>query len=185
MKPEEKLRAAAELIVQERRMLHHSYSKLAEISSADIADPVERNVYLESFLLHFRNILDFLEPPDSLRKDDVKATDFLTTYVAPNAPTQYRKDINKRLSHMSYSRLLVEPENRSWPITEMLSEIEDTWKSFVGSFIIAEERRSDWFGAQTTDAAPTDSSIARTVSGVVSASTSATEPPIYYWEPPA
>jgi hypothetical protein len=180
MKPEEKLRAAAELIVQERRMLHHSYSKLAEISSADIADPVERNVYLESFLLHFRNILNFLEPPDSVREDDVKAADFLSTYVATNAPSQYRKDINKRLSHVTYSRLLVEPENRSWPSSEMLGEIEETWNDFMRRADIAEELPSDWFGPQTTEAVPF---IPATGGGIVSASTSATEPPVHYLEP--
>ena len=54
------LQQAAKIVVQERKMLLLSYGKLMRFDSAGTSvDDVERNVYLESFMLHYRNILDF------------------------------------------------------------------------------------------------------------------------------
>ena len=67
----------------------------------------EMRVYLEAFLVHYRNLLDFLSPRKSLRSTDITAGPFIgepRRHHLPSVPIEYRDDIDKRLSHISTER---------------------------------------------------------------------------------
>lgn len=77
------------------------YKRLNE----NIQEP-DLRIHLESFLLHARNLFDFLCTQKKF-DDDVSATDFLINIVKLKALPIAK--INKQLSHITYSRL--EPED--------------------------------------------------------------------------
>ena len=62
-----------------------------------------KRIFLECFLLHTRNLFDFLCTKKK-QDDDVSVTDFLmdSIQLEKNIPI---KKINKQLSHITYSRL--------------------------------------------------------------------------------
>jgi len=95
-----------------------------------------RYLLLEDFLLHARVLCDFLfTKPIS---DDVSAKDFfdnpnewekkeadLCPYFAKN-----RKRVNKKLAHLTYSRLT---EANEWDITSIYSELAKAWQQFLSA----------------------------------------------------
>ena len=67
-------------------------------------DDITKNIYLESFLLHSRNLIDFLEDQKDSR--DIRCSDFSITKKTVNLPTHNSKnEIQKFLSHISWTRV--------------------------------------------------------------------------------
>ena len=92
----------------------------------------EYNALLESFLVHARNLIDFLYLPRGereLRKDDLVASDFFKSEkewrdaVGPITPflEEQRTPINKWLSHLTYKR--TSKPKRSWNVGRIAAEI--------------------------------------------------------------
>ncbi len=80
-------------------------------------DNCEMNAYLESFLVHVRNITYFLFGP--YRKDDLCPPHFCSNYDADSNPViAGEKDrdfvgrINKQIDHLTTNRTI--PPNRNW-----------------------------------------------------------------------
>ena len=109
------------------------------------ANDVARNAALEVFLLHLRNLIDFFfeEPQQAAvgpkrstpkhQKDDIRASHFrdnagndLTRACMPN--TMPKRDINKRLSHMTQWRL---KPRKHWPCQTLLMEMNQTIEQFI------------------------------------------------------
>jgi len=91
-----------------------------------------KNILLASFLLHTRNLRNFLFYPRS--QDDVIAKDFLDgwnekvenwcPYLDAN-----RDRLNKSLAHISYKRVEYEA-NKQWEYVEIHKELTDAWDAF-------------------------------------------------------
>ena len=108
----------------------------------------QKNIYLESFLVHTRNLRDFLFSPP--RGDDVSATHF---FEPPDAEwDESVKDwcpyldanksrLNKSLAHLSYERIGYEPY-KGWDCGVIHTEMTAAWNEFW-SRLTAEKQ--EWF----------------------------------------
>jgi hypothetical protein len=103
---------------------------------------------LEPFLLHARNIREFLYQ-DSALKDDVLAVHF---FDKPNDWTarrpaigeylkSLRERLNKALAHVSYTRRNYRNDD-GWNVGQIKRELEGPWNAFIDA-LPAEKRQ--WF----------------------------------------
>lgn len=103
----------------------------------------KRNALLESVLLHYRNLLEFLAPALN-RMSDETITARLFRDVP--APTQYKKRINTLLSHISKKRADTTKEQRIWDeLEQMLDEMEKAWQGFLRALAANYPERVAWF----------------------------------------
>ena len=103
----------------------------------------------EAFLIHFRNLLDFLYGTKK-HGDDVLATDYTADTLWKPAPPSwlddYRRRCNKLLAHLTYDRVRYEDQNNmAWELEEKIQHIRGEWASFMHS--LPDERRA-WFTYQ-------------------------------------
>lgn len=117
-------------ILYELKMLRYTFEKLM----GDDAQEQESNCYLESFLIHARNLLDFFVRPSSARKDDVIARHFFEpesrwemheSNICRNLQKK-RITIHKTLAHISYSRTT----EAEWDIHVIFAELEEAVQIF-------------------------------------------------------
>lgn len=75
--------------------------------SAVARDPVRllttQNALVESYLLHTRSLLDFFERSTG-KKDDIFSRDYGFPTKGAIMSAEYRNDINKHLTHLTYAR---------------------------------------------------------------------------------
>jgi hypothetical protein len=103
-------------------MIHHGPGP--EQATAENQEAIlEANVYLESFLLHARVLLDFFERPkrsvvrrgkELKELDDVLALDYGLPAEPIGIPQLLRDRLNKDLMHLSYSRTQRQGADRDW-----------------------------------------------------------------------
>ena len=94
------------------------------------------NSLVESFALHARNVVDFFftEPVG----DDVVARHFFRDETAwagirtaiPATLATAKKRANKEVSHLTYSRLAVSPNDKPWPVEEIVREVDTVLRIF-------------------------------------------------------
>ncbi len=103
---------------------------------------------IECFLIHFRNLRDFLYPDaDSAdNRDNVIARDYDSGWLKTDSDWKpcsrnERNRINKLLAHISYSRRHLD---HSWPIQAMWQQMMQRLAGFIRS--LPAERR-EWFKA--------------------------------------
>jgi hypothetical protein len=149
-KPKE-LRDAAAHVNYEIEMLAYSASFLGGWHSSPMTTPAgnTKNMALESFLLHFRNLRAFLCPRlQPVVLDDVCASDFLDEPEERNLGEAEKLSvdqarINKMLAHLSYSRdKYIAAGDYGWKVASMLIVVLEEMQNFFAA--IDEERRS-WF----------------------------------------
>jgi hypothetical protein len=98
-------------------------------------DTVAKNAYIESFVIHSRNLLDFLYDVGG-REDDVHASDYQNTTPWNPPPkdtildTWYPTRMNKHLAHMTYKRLTVPAADRNWPVKDIFPSIKVVLEAF-------------------------------------------------------
>ncbi len=109
----------------------------------------DASAMLEPFLLHARNIRDFLYRDFAQREDDVLAADFFddaALWTARRPPIgkyleSLRERLNKAVAHLSYRRL----KNRSdegWDIKQIKSELRTPWNAFIRTL---PQKKKQWF----------------------------------------
>jgi len=113
-----------------------------QFSASARHDKVLRCAFLESALVHARNLLDFfLGVPSS--HDDVLACHVVKGYTPPPTILDYlsscRSDINKTLSHLTYSRVALK---RSWPLQIFRMELDSAYAKFLS--LLPESKRAEW-----------------------------------------
>ena len=97
-------------------------------------------ILLESFLIHLRNLIDFIYLP-KCNKDDILAQDFFSNPEnwAKLRPTlsanleEAKKNINKLLSHITYSRLQMRTEQTTWDFMSLRNEIVLIIQAFINN----------------------------------------------------
>lgn len=120
----DELRALSEHLLYEIEMLEHNAGRIrALLEDHSVVAEKDRYALLESFLLHVRNLYEFL----FLRKgkDDknaLRANDFMEDkpYVIPTPDSELKrwaKDmINRRLVHLSQHRLTIKEIDAKWKV---------------------------------------------------------------------
>lgn len=143
---EQEKKLARRYVKYELRMLNAAVeAKLKHLSlDSKKRDKYIGSIYLDSILLHVRNLFEFLnrKPKD----DYIRAMDFLDNKSWK--PTKF-KTINHVLitkietyrSHLSYLRKIGE-EMPKWKIKKMRDEIFEVFKEFVDQLPISE--RTNW-----------------------------------------
>lgn len=102
-----------------------------------------RNALLESILLHYRNLLEFLAP--SLTGVSQQAVTARMFRDIP-APIRHRSAINDQLSHISKRRADLTEEERVWDdLSGMLDELEAAWQGFLRALEANFPNRVAWF----------------------------------------
>ncbi len=90
---------------------------------------IENNVYLESFLLHTRNIVDFLE--DRKYDNDIRCSDFGIERINVNLPSNNTiKEINLWLLHNTKARM-EEKEKPQWKYLIIRKEVNKCFGEFL------------------------------------------------------
>lgn len=147
------LREGAKLIGYELAMLAEAArlwnSGLQHDSKANRA---ERRMVTEVFLLHARNLLDFVAPRPTSRSTDVLAEHYEPSWCCSdrtqfaNRPVnEWRGQIDKLLSHITYSRRAIITsigEEPRWPIEAFHRELTAKINEFLET--LPESRRT-WF----------------------------------------
>lgn len=140
------LEGAAGPFLYELHMLREATDPFVQHSSL-VHDETMRRVFLESALIHARNLLDFFtcEPTPN---DDILAAHFIcNSDGSPWKPTglthlvSRRTDINKALTHLTYTRVANKP---GWPFALIRHEIEIAYLEFVER--LPEDQRTSWQG---------------------------------------
>jgi hypothetical protein len=113
---------------------------------ATLDESVSYNMAIESFLIHFRNVRDFLYPDDNVRADDVIAFDYDPGWTKTGKDWQEcskseRDRVNKLLAHISYSRDILD---HNWLTGIMRQRIMQGMAELIQT--LPPERRS-WFEA--------------------------------------
>jgi hypothetical protein len=146
LKPK-RLRKASEAVVYEVRMLGWMLQRLRNRSpfGTDV-----QNSLLESFLLHYRALRDFLCPCNP-KSDDIVAQDFVSSPLLwpcsrenwQSAAVLEEERLNRALAHLSYSRLKYKKRGISeWDEERMAKRAGNKFRSFVKAL---PPSRQGWF----------------------------------------
>jgi hypothetical protein len=109
---------------------------------------VMRNCAIESFLLHFRALREFFGSHQKMKADDLKATDYLSTWQTSAIWVTDKAEgerINKRLAHLSKRRTTLD---NKWDLAYMEWSVSQTFEEFIAKLTPAQQQ--SWF-QQATD----------------------------------
>jgi hypothetical protein len=107
----------------------------------------DRNGWVEVYLLHARNLLDFFASEPT--KDDVVASHYIPSWDRSSGGEELawleamRQSINKRLAHVTAYRRRTPKMTDAQSIEEIGAKVEKVWHSFVAQLPAA---RVAWFG---------------------------------------
>lgn len=172
MDAEKRLREIAKEVSYEWEMLCWTFGTLYEEIGEEVAgeedapflavthffgtslEEREGSALLEPFLLHVRNLRDFLYN-DSSPKDDVLATHFFDhpdDWRKKRPPMgEYLKSIrdrlNKALAHISYARLDYRKDRR-WNVAKIKHDLKTPWQAFLDTL---PSERCQWFRSGGTN----------------------------------
>lgn len=91
-------------------------------------DKVQTNAFVESFLMHTRNLVDFLE--NKTNKNDARCSDFGIKEQQIKLPAgNTKREINKYLAHMTKQR--IEKKIPDWKFNEIRNEINQKIQIFL------------------------------------------------------
>jgi hypothetical protein len=101
------------------------------ICAASTSDAIRvRNLLIEGFGLHFRNVVDFLYPRSGVRPDDIVAADFLPAgsweAIKPQLSTSLldaRNRADKEMAHLTTARKSGNPPEKNWETTALANEL--------------------------------------------------------------
>jgi hypothetical protein len=130
-------------LIQARDLHDHAQRQKADPKADQGACQVAINCALESFLLHYRALREFLNnkpkytypaPITRERKsDDVKASDYIPTWKPALSWSEDEDEgqrLNKRLAHISIKRITLDDR---WKLPVMESNALATFEQFIGS----------------------------------------------------
>lgn len=108
---------------------------------------LHKNIFLESFVLHCRNSIDFFYPPRSIKADDIIADLYISDVQnwhkirgdKSRLLDAVGEKVNKQAAHLTFTRLSIE---KGWRVADILREISDLWTKFLST--LSEDKRQ-WF----------------------------------------
>jgi len=153
IRTDSELKEAASHVKYEIEMLTHC----TEYLSAEYASPPDplaapdKNMALETFLLHYRNLRAFLCPNlQRVAEDDIIASDFLKETSARDIADASKFKLDKErldgmLSHLTYRRVdYIAAGNNFWSVSDMLRTMLLELQAFIGTLPPA---MASWFPA--------------------------------------
>ena len=128
---DDKKKAGLDCLQYEIAMLKNVFNLLQSLEQTpkikrDEIYESQRNAFLESFLLHARNLTDFLQAKKF--DSDIKCSDYGVgeqQIILPSGNTQF--EINKHLSHLTWERTDLKLR---WEISETYKPIIEALKDF-------------------------------------------------------
>ena len=119
-------------------------------SPQTLPDEGGKNMALESFLLHYRNLRAFLCPSiQTLTNDDIIASDFLGASIAKDLSDCNKLGVDKRrldgmLSHLTYRRgTYITGGDQSWNVAGMLVTLFFELENFIAGSL--PQAMKPWF----------------------------------------
>jgi hypothetical protein len=98
------------------------------------------NAYVESFMVHLRNLIDFLWPT-KVFETDVVAADFCAGGVwntSISKPlTDARTRVHKELAHLTTERISSSPARKQWDFKALAHELKVSLEDFTGKALPA------------------------------------------------
>lgn len=127
----DELRALSEHLLYEIEMLEHNAGRIqALLQDHSAVGEKERYALLESFLLHTRNLYEFLFLKKGKGdKNALRANDFMeaTSYAIPIPDTELKRwakyMIDRRLVHLSQHRLTIKEADAGWKVGILFSQL--------------------------------------------------------------
>jgi len=118
-------------ICYEITMMEQDLQSMRDIYAAE-KTPLKHhiNTFLNSFFVHARCIYEFLYEDKSSRfPEDIKASDFAEEkgWTKPDLPQElkaWKKEIDKRVVHLTYHRLEIEEIRKRWEVGYIHSELQ-------------------------------------------------------------
>ena len=157
VRPDDALREAAPHVGYEIGMLMYSGAYIGWGHSSPPSTPSgnDRNMALESFLLHFRNLRAFLCPSlQNISNDDILASDYLDKVDPQDVgiPRRFhateKARLDKMLAHISYARrTYIAAGDHFWPGALMTKTIIEELTKFVE---LLPPGRQGWFPSAAT-----------------------------------
>ena len=133
VRPKPELDGAPRAFLYELTMLHNYVQAYRDIE-------LLRNAVLESALVHTRNLLDFFNSKP-IPKNDILACHFVDDPPRLTYVEGLKNDINKSLSHLTYSR--VEPgKEYVWELDKVQKEIDDAHAKFIQ--LLPKNKQAEW-----------------------------------------
>lgn len=114
-----------------RKLSGYDWDQDANVIPFD--ERVERNAYLESFAVHMRNICEFLYN-DRQEDDDIRARSDFAVNWSRRLPPDLKPDrerANKKVEHVTWGRVAVRSEDKSWDFARILSQILSELSAFA------------------------------------------------------
>lgn len=123
----EEKKKTLDILYYEIWMFNESFFQTGYVSIPATRCVIENNILLECYLLHARNIIDFLE--DEKFENDIKCSDFNVKKIIIDLPPSNTKvEINKFLSHITKKRL--NWEKPKWDCGKIRNIINDGLQKF-------------------------------------------------------
>lgn len=129
-------------IAYEWKMLWHTYSKILRAYREDRKLTNDDYESIDAFLLHYRNLADFLAPPDKPNKGYVLAKHYGREFVASRPPKTHHVALHNYVAHLTYTRNVP----KRWPVLKMANELWNTWSEFARYMEREHSDRAVWFG---------------------------------------
>ena len=110
--------------------------ELERESHVGVGDDVLWDALVESFLIHFRALVDFLFLRPS--NDDVAAKHYVPSGAdmhtcVPPSLRRLKRRVHKEVAHLTYARTLrSEPEDREWPFLDIARKLGEELRDFLG-----------------------------------------------------
>ncbi len=120
-------------ILYELEMLDESFRALTALKLSGEKWPrFIMNSWLETLLLHTRNLVDFACPPPSAKGTDIIAVDFIPGWEAKSTAflDGVRTRANKEMLHLTQGRKL-QGEMRSWEFGKIITGVADLLLPFI------------------------------------------------------
>lgn len=122
------------------------FNQIIKVLANKKLNDLEKNIIIESFVLHLRNLIDFLYPRNHYKKDDVTANNFIKGQIfSKKFPLSIslntaRKRADKEVNHLTTRRIAgVKPE-KVWEVGDLHTEVTKLLSSF---FQIASDKKLD------------------------------------------
>jgi len=104
-----------------------------ELSGRQAEESQGKNALLESFAIHVRNLRSFFCKKSTNLQNEMLAIDYLKDWTPPRSEylDKLEGKINEQISHLSYKRLTISEEAKSWEIDLIVEEIRKLLVAFL------------------------------------------------------
>jgi len=112
-------------------------------------DVVSRNILLDAFAIHTRNMFDFFYPkkPNMLKKDDMIVNDFMIDKRQFDHNKTSKRELffiirkaDKQVAHLTYARNRYSAKNKSWHFVLIGRKFNNTLCAFYDSLAVNQQK---------------------------------------------